>query len=176
MAFALGNAIIELGGGRRMLGDELDLSVGLVDVAPVGTKLDAQTPLAMIHAATVESAERAAAMTSFHVTSSPGSRSKTMRSGRSGRPRFAHRGCILPRKERIAVAAEHGGRIQRVVVQPQGVQLVRNHSVIVDPVVTGSDGTPWGGAMVVDNIYQSTGYLDVDGCYDLSSGSLKVIS
>lgn len=26
----------------------------------------------------------------------------------------------------------------------------------------------WGGAMVVDNIYQSTGYLDVDGCYEMT--------
>ena len=26
----------------------------------------------------------------------------------------------------------------------------------------------WGGAMVVDNIYQSTGYLDIEGCYSMT--------
>ncbi len=26
----------------------------------------------------------------------------------------------------------------------------------------------WGGAMVVDNIYQSTGYLDTEGCYEMT--------
>lgn len=26
----------------------------------------------------------------------------------------------------------------------------------------------WGGAMVVDNIYQSTGYLDIEGCYEMT--------
>ncbi len=26
----------------------------------------------------------------------------------------------------------------------------------------------WGGAMVIDNIYQSTGYLDIEGCYEMT--------
>ena len=49
---AVGNAIIELGGGRRKVGEQLDLSVGLTDVAAIGTTLDAERPLAIIHAAT----------------------------------------------------------------------------------------------------------------------------
>ena len=48
---AIGNAIIELGGGRHVLGEKLDLSVGLTDFAAIGTELDASTPLAVIHAA-----------------------------------------------------------------------------------------------------------------------------
>jgi thymidine phosphorylase len=61
-AFALGNAIIELGGGRRNLGDELDLSVGLSDVAAIGTFVDKGRPLAVIHASSAESADVAAGM------------------------------------------------------------------------------------------------------------------
>jgi thymidine phosphorylase len=56
---AIGNAIIELGGGRRQVGESLDLSVGFSDIAPVGTDLDADTPLAVVHAATDDAAERA---------------------------------------------------------------------------------------------------------------------
>lgn len=50
-AFSLGNVIIELGGGRRALGDVLDLSVGLSDMVPIGTKVDREQPLGVIHAA-----------------------------------------------------------------------------------------------------------------------------
>jgi thymidine phosphorylase len=57
---AVGNAIIELGGGRRRVGDALDLSVGLSDVAPVGTRLDKERPLAVVHAASPDAAARAA--------------------------------------------------------------------------------------------------------------------
>ena len=55
----LGNAIIELGGGRRQVGGELDLSVGFSGLTPVGTMMDAQTPLAVIHASSEEAADRA---------------------------------------------------------------------------------------------------------------------
>jgi thymidine phosphorylase len=48
---AVGNAIIELGGGRRKVGEKLDLSVGFSDVARIGTLLDRETPLAVVHAA-----------------------------------------------------------------------------------------------------------------------------
>ncbi|MGB5625827.1 MAG: thymidine phosphorylase [Woeseiaceae bacterium] len=48
---AIGNAIIELGGGRRKVGEALDLSVGFSEIAPIGTKTDGNTPLAVIHAA-----------------------------------------------------------------------------------------------------------------------------
>jgi len=54
---AVGNAIIELGGGRREVGEKLDLSVGFTDVAPIGTTLDTNRPLAVVHAATAEDAE-----------------------------------------------------------------------------------------------------------------------
>ena len=55
-----GNAIIELGGGRRTIDDELDLSVGFTDVAPVGTTVGPEQPLAMIHAGDEDTAGRAA--------------------------------------------------------------------------------------------------------------------
>ena len=57
---AVGNAIIELGGGRRRVGEELDLSVGFTQVAPIGTRLDAERPLAVVHAATGDDADAAA--------------------------------------------------------------------------------------------------------------------
>ena len=56
---AVGNAIIELGGGRRKVGEKLDLSVGLSDVVPLGARLDADTPLAVIHAASEDDAANA---------------------------------------------------------------------------------------------------------------------
>jgi len=52
----VGKAIIELGGGRRKVGEALDLSVGLSDVACTGTLLDNETPLAIIHAASDDDA------------------------------------------------------------------------------------------------------------------------
>jgi thymidine phosphorylase len=48
---AIGNAIIELGGGRRAVGQQLDLSVGFEHIAAIDTKVDEATPLAVIHAA-----------------------------------------------------------------------------------------------------------------------------
>ena len=56
---AVGNAIIELGGGRRQVGEALDLAVGFSDIAPVGTDLDAHAPLAVIHAASEADADTA---------------------------------------------------------------------------------------------------------------------
>ncbi len=53
---AVGNAIIELGGGRRQVGEVLDLSVGFSDVARIGTLLDGETPLAVVHAASDDAA------------------------------------------------------------------------------------------------------------------------
>ena len=60
--FAIGNAIIELGGGRRKVGETLDMSVGFSDIATVGTRLDQDTPLAVVHAANEADAERVAAL------------------------------------------------------------------------------------------------------------------
>jgi thymidine phosphorylase len=59
---AIGNAIIELGGGRRQVGQALDLSVGFSDVARVGTELGNETPLAIIHAASQDDAAKAEAL------------------------------------------------------------------------------------------------------------------
>ncbi len=46
----LGIAVIELGGGRRVAADNIDHAVGLSALAGKGTKVDAKTPLAIIHA------------------------------------------------------------------------------------------------------------------------------
>lgn len=57
----IGNALIELGGGRKKVGEALDHSVGFENFAAIGTKLGAETPLAVIHAATDTAAEAAEA-------------------------------------------------------------------------------------------------------------------
>ena len=59
-AHAVGNAIIELGGGRHTLGEALDLAVGFTDIAHIGETVDSETPLAIVHAASDEQAEEAA--------------------------------------------------------------------------------------------------------------------
>ncbi len=56
---AFGNAIIELGGQRREVGQQLDMAVGFTAIAPIGTVLDSETPLAVIHAASDDDADRA---------------------------------------------------------------------------------------------------------------------
>lgn len=56
----LGTAVIELGGGRHVLGEALDHSVGLSEVAPRGAAAGKNQPLAIIHAATDERAQIAA--------------------------------------------------------------------------------------------------------------------
>ncbi len=55
----IGNAIIELGGGRREVGEKLDFSVGFSEFAPLGTELSKDRPLAVIHAANEADADRA---------------------------------------------------------------------------------------------------------------------
>ncbi len=72
-AFALGNAIIELGGGRRTMADELDLSVGLTHVAPIGSIVDKECPLAVIQASSDDTAQLAAAMIrkAYEISESP---------------------------------------------------------------------------------------------------------
>jgi len=56
---AVGNAIIELGGGRRLVGEKLDLSVGFSNIAPIGAEVGGERPLAVVHAASDEDADRA---------------------------------------------------------------------------------------------------------------------
>lgn len=47
---ALGMAVVALGGGRRRATDPIDYSVGLTEMARLGTRVDVQQPLAVIHA------------------------------------------------------------------------------------------------------------------------------
>jgi thymidine phosphorylase len=72
-AFAVGNAVIELGGGRRALGDELDLSVGLTNVAPIGSTVDKDRPIAVIQASSDDTAQVAATMIreAYEISDSP---------------------------------------------------------------------------------------------------------
>jgi thymidine phosphorylase len=59
-ARALGLAVVELGGGRRRAQDDVDPAVGLSQVAGIGALVDADFPLARIHARDRDAAERAA--------------------------------------------------------------------------------------------------------------------
>ncbi len=57
---ALGMSVVTLGGGRRKASDPIDYSVGLSDIAALGSKVDTQTPLAIIHANSEKAWEDAA--------------------------------------------------------------------------------------------------------------------
>ena len=57
---AVGLTVVALGGGRQRASDEIDPAVGLSDLAPVGQTVDAQRPLAVVHARSAEDAEQAA--------------------------------------------------------------------------------------------------------------------
>jgi thymidine phosphorylase len=71
--FQFGNAIIELGGGRRALGEKLDLSVGLSEITPLGAAVSKEQPLAMIHANSDEQFDVAAGIirNACRVTAAP---------------------------------------------------------------------------------------------------------
>lgn len=56
---ALGHAVVALGGGRRVERDRIDPSVGLSQVAPLGTSVEAGAPLAFVHGATEDAVEAA---------------------------------------------------------------------------------------------------------------------
>jgi thymidine phosphorylase len=58
-ARALGMAVVDLGGGRRRGGDRIDPSVGLSDLTLIGDHVAPDLPLCMVHAASLEAAERA---------------------------------------------------------------------------------------------------------------------
>ncbi|MEM6896860.1 MAG: thymidine phosphorylase [Pseudomonadota bacterium] len=58
---ALGHAVVALGGGRRVETDRIDPSVGLSHVAPIGTNVEANAPLAFVHAASDAAADAALA-------------------------------------------------------------------------------------------------------------------
>ncbi len=61
-AHAIGNAIIQIGGGRQQLGDELDLAVGITDIAQIGEMVGADRPLGVVHAASEGDADLAAGL------------------------------------------------------------------------------------------------------------------
>ena len=58
---ALGLAVVALGGGRRIETDRIDPAVGLGGLLPLSATVDAADPLALIHAASEEAADAAAA-------------------------------------------------------------------------------------------------------------------
>ncbi|MEP5761670.1 MAG: thymidine phosphorylase [Litoreibacter sp.] len=57
----LGEAVVALGGGRMREHDKLDYSVGLSRILPISTKIDAKTPIAMVHARSEDDADKAVA-------------------------------------------------------------------------------------------------------------------
>ncbi len=57
---ALGLSVVGLGGGRKVETDRIDPAVGFSDVVALGAKVEAGQPLATIHAADEDAAERAA--------------------------------------------------------------------------------------------------------------------
>ncbi len=69
---ALGEAVVQLGGGRLKQDDKLDLAVGLSDIARIGQEVDGQTPLLRIHAASEESARAVAGLVRSAFTLSDG--------------------------------------------------------------------------------------------------------
>ncbi|MCF7741700.1 thymidine phosphorylase [Aeromonas veronii] len=58
----LGLAVVAMGGGRRAAGDKLDYAVGLTDFIRLGQSVDADKPIAMIHAQTEEQYAQAVSM------------------------------------------------------------------------------------------------------------------
>jgi thymidine phosphorylase len=55
----LGYCVMRLGGGRGQVDDTIDARVGLAGLCSVGDRMEADTPLAVIHAASADSARRA---------------------------------------------------------------------------------------------------------------------
>lgn len=58
---ALGLSVVQLGGGRRRAGDRIDYAVGLSDILGIGTFVDSQQPLLIIHSRTPAEGEMSAA-------------------------------------------------------------------------------------------------------------------
>ncbi|MDW7748338.1 MAG: hypothetical protein SCI24_17230, partial [Halomonas sp.] len=56
----LGLAVVALGGGRSAPGEAIDPAVGLSRIASLGEAVDAERPLALVHAASAADADRAA--------------------------------------------------------------------------------------------------------------------
>jgi thymidine phosphorylase len=58
-ARGIGNLLVELGGGRKVAGERLDLAVGLSEVAGIGTRVGKGRPIAMAHAQSAQQVQRA---------------------------------------------------------------------------------------------------------------------
>ncbi|MEC7791878.1 MAG: thymidine phosphorylase [Pseudomonadota bacterium] len=56
---ALGMVVVDLGGGRKVEGDEIDYAVGLSDIVPLGTRVRKGQPMGRVHAARMGDAEAA---------------------------------------------------------------------------------------------------------------------
>ena len=65
---ALGPAVVALGGGRQRASDSIDYSVGLSDMITLGSEVNAQQPLAVIHAASEAQWQQAAAAVKAAIT------------------------------------------------------------------------------------------------------------
>ncbi|WP_296041008.1 thymidine phosphorylase [uncultured Agrobacterium sp.] len=70
----LGMAAVELGGGRRHPSDKIDHRVGLSAILPLGTKVEAGQPIALVHAASREDAARivASVQQAYTISEVPG--------------------------------------------------------------------------------------------------------
>ncbi|EJC82066.1 thymidine phosphorylase [Rhizobium leguminosarum bv. trifolii WSM2297] len=62
----IGVSVIDLGGGRRHPQDRIDHRVGFSELLPLGTRVSAGEPIAVVHAADEAAAERAAAALAAH--------------------------------------------------------------------------------------------------------------
>ncbi|MGH8290096.1 MAG: thymidine phosphorylase [Steroidobacteraceae bacterium] len=58
-ARGVGNLLVELGAGRQAAGQRLDLAVGFIDVAGIGTHVGRDRPLATVHARSAQQVGRA---------------------------------------------------------------------------------------------------------------------
>ena len=67
---ALGMTVVDLGGGRHVETDQVDPRVGLSNVAPIGTTVEAGDPIAWVHACSDNQAAQAAAavLGAVHIT------------------------------------------------------------------------------------------------------------
>ncbi len=68
---ALGLAVVALGGGRQVESDVIDPAVGLSGLVRLGYKVSAGTPLAVVHAAREDAAQRAAQAVRAAITIGP---------------------------------------------------------------------------------------------------------
>ncbi|EJT03173.1 thymidine phosphorylase [Rhizobium sp. CCGE 510] len=62
----IGISVIDLGGGRRHPADRIDHRVGFSELLPLGTRVSAGEPIALVHAADEAAADRAVAALAAH--------------------------------------------------------------------------------------------------------------